>query len=109
MVILKNKKSTFLFAFVLFFGIIVGCSGKDEAKKGLVSIQQYNQLESSMPYQDVIDLLGMPDMIGTEEVTGEVVYKDVEPYYWDGAAPDSFVVLYFSNEMLFKKDQFGLE
>jgi hypothetical protein len=108
--VLKKHKKKLIFVLALVIGLIIsGCSKKEENIKGLVTIQQYNQLESNMPYQDVIDLLGMPNMIGTEEVTGEAVYKDVEPYYWNGAAPDSFIMLYFRNEMLFKKEQFGLD
>lgn len=61
-----------------------------------------------MPFDEVIELLGKPTSIGIEEVVDEVEYKDVAPYYWDGVAPDSFIVLFFRNERLFKKEQFGL-
>ncbi|WP_430789185.1 hypothetical protein VBD025_02995 [Virgibacillus flavescens] len=105
----KGYKLIVLLSIMVF---IVGCT-KMEPKEddGLVSLQEYNQLESSMPFDEVIELLGAPaPEEGEEQVSKEeVAYTEDETYIWEGVAPDSFIGLTFKNRMLSHKMQKGLE
>ncbi len=60
-----------LTAFVIF---LTGCEeGAGQSLDGPVTIQQYNQLENRMEFDDVIEMLGQPDLINFKEHNEEEV------------------------------------
>lgn len=91
--------------------VIMGCENSDESPGGLVTIQQYNKLDNSMEFEEVIDILGPPHMINFEENTkDDVEFKDENTFYrWDGVAPSSSISLRFRDEGLYTKHQIGLD
>lgn len=106
------KKGITFIVLLSIMVLIIGCSKMEtEEDDGLVSLQEYNQLESSMPFDEVIELLGPPvPEEGEEQVSEEEVeYVENANYIWEGVAPESFIVLNFTNKMLSKKMQMGLE
>ncbi|MCC2248778.1 DUF3862 domain-containing protein [Virgibacillus sp. AGTR] len=98
--------------FILVAALLTGCDeGEVQNPDGPVTIQQYNQLENRMEFDDVIDMLGQPDLINFQENTeDEVEFIDENTLYsWDGAAPDSGITLRFRDGKLSSKEQVGLE
>ncbi|MGM0943408.1 MAG: DUF3862 domain-containing protein [Bacillota bacterium] len=102
--------SLLLIPMILF--MLIGCEEQQQQNSdGPVTIQQYNQLENRMEFDDVIDMLGQPDLINFKENTeDEVEFIDENTLYsWDGAAPDSGITLRFRDGKLSSKEQVGLE
>lgn len=107
-----KKMNLFFIVLTAFVIFLTGCEeGAGQSPDGPVTIQQYNQLENRMEFDDVIDMLGQPDLINFKEHNEEEVeYIDENTMYsWNGAAPNSGITLRFREGKLSSKDQVGLE
>ncbi|WP_010651541.1 GNAT family N-acetyltransferase [Oceanobacillus massiliensis] len=105
-----NKWRSLLIPFIAF--VLIGCEPEAIGNpSGLVSIQQYNQLENNTEFNEVLETLGQPDFIDFKENTADKVEFEDEytSYSWSGVAPDSVILLWFRDGRLYKKEQFGLE
>lgn len=107
---MNRFKGLFLLTTVIIL-MLVGCEQPRQNPETPVTIQQYNQLENRAKFEDVIDLLGQPDYINSEENTSdEVKFEDeYTRYSWDGVAPNSNITLLFRDGKLYKKQKRGFE
>jgi outer membrane protein assembly factor BamE (lipoprotein component of BamABCDE complex) len=106
-----NARNIFKKMLILFIllNLISGCSSnegeKEESEKKdskLITLQQFNQVEKGMTYEEVMEITGVEGKPMTEESESTTMYA------WDGVAPDSFMALTFKNGKLTEKIQNGL-
>ena len=101
----------------------IGCSGADsktttdnnsqnqietKSTEGLISLDQYNQINEGMTYEEVKAIIGSDGTAGTEiGKPGDAVHSI--SYNWTGSEIASFATLTFTNGELQLKFQTGLK
>lgn len=78
----------------------------EEKKATEVSLDQFNQLQEGMTYQEVIAILGSPgELQSSQEMAG---YKTVM-YMWKGNSLMGNMNAIFQNEKMIQRSQFALQ
>ena len=112
----KKQKYTGLVIFiaiiVIFFGIIVANSINDtlhspqNQNNTKVTLEKFNQIQTGMTYQQVVDIIGEEGTLSTESSAGN---QTMQIYYWYAQNEISNATISIMNGKVNAKSQIGLD
>lgn len=95
-----------VFGFLLLFSAVSSSSGKKEDTRDLVTLENFNKIDSSMSYDDVCALFGKEGTLDSEvDIAGIVT----QIYHWNNKTNLFNCTVTFQNGKMVAKTQIGLK
>lgn len=79
---------------------------QEEAKKGDITLEEFNKIQVGMTYSQVVSIIGAEGRVSSETQIGNKNYKY---YVWDGVGFGGTATISFSDNRVTSKTQFNLE